>query len=191
MWIGTSTGLYLLNKKTGNYQYITMPIESSYINALYQNEEGLLYIGTCNSGLLVYNHKDKSFEHFHKNNCALISNNIYTILPNENKSLLLSTENSLASYYPDSKIFHNWTKDQGLSSDHFNPTSGTFRKNGNFIFGSTDGAIEFDKDMIISRDYKYRMVFCCSQCVPGSVQQNEAYEGALQGEFQDGKERCQ
>ncbi len=159
MWIGTSTGLYLLNKRTGNYQYITMPIESSYINALYQNEEGLLYIGTCNSGLLVYNHKDKSFEHFHKNNCALISNNIYTILPNENKSLLLSTENSLASYYPDSKIFHNWTKDQGLSSDHFNPTSGTFRKNGNFIFGSTDGAIEFDKDMIISRDYKYRMVF--------------------------------
>ena len=159
MWIGTATGLYLLDKRTGQYQHIAMPIESFYINALYQNEEGLLYIGTSNSGLLAYNFKDKSFEHFHKDNCALISNNIYTILPNDDKSLLLSTENSLTSYYPDTRIFHNWTKEQGLSSDHFNPTSGTLRKNGNFILGSTDGAIEFKKDMMIPRDYKYRMVF--------------------------------
>ena len=33
------------------------------------------------------------------------------------------------------------------------------RKNGNFIFGSTDGAIEFNKDMILPRDYKFKMVF--------------------------------
>ena len=159
MWIGTATGLNLLDKETGKYQYIAMPIESFYINALYQDKDGLLYIGTSNSGLLIYNHEKKSFEHFHKDNCALISNNIYTILSDGDKNILLSTENSLTSYYPTAKIFHNWTKEQGLKSDHFNSTSGTLRKNGNFILGSTDGAIEFDKDMMIPRDYKFQMVF--------------------------------
>ena len=119
----------------------------------------MLYIGTSNSGLLIYNHQRKSFEHFHKDNCPLISNNIYTILPDGNKSVLLSTENSLTSYYPAGKIFHNWTKEQGLKSDHFNSTSGVLRKNGNFILGSTDGAIEFHKDMMIPRNYEFKMIF--------------------------------
>lgn len=159
MWIGTATGLYLLDKETGKYQCISMPIESFYINALYQTPDSLLYIGTSNSGLLIYNHQRKSFEHFHKDNCPLISNNIYTILPDGNKSVLLSTENSLTSYYPAGKIFHNWTKEQGLKSDHFNSTSGVLRKNGNFILGSTDGAIEFHKDMMIPRNYEFKMIF--------------------------------
>lgn len=30
---------------------------------------------------------------------------------------------------------------------HFNALSGTLRRNNNFIFGSSDGAIEFNKDM--------------------------------------------
>ncbi len=141
MWIGTATGLYLLDKESGEFQYISMPIESFYINALYQSDNGLLYIGTSNSGLLIYDYENKSFEHFHKDNCPLISNNIYTILSDEDQSILLSTENSLTSYYPSEKVFHNWTKEQGLKSDHFNSASGVLRKNGNFILGSTDGAI--------------------------------------------------
>ena len=159
MWIGTATGLYLLDKETGEFQYISMPIESFYINALYQSDNNLLYIGTSNSGLLIYDYQNKSFEHFHKDNCPLISNNIYTILSDGDQSILLSTENSLTSYYPSGKIFHNWTKEQGLKSDHFNSTSGVLRKNGDFILGSTDGAIEFHKDMMIPRNYKFQMIF--------------------------------
>ena len=159
MWIGTATGLYLLDKESGEFQYISMPIESFYINALYQSDNGLLYIRTSNSGLLIYDYENKSFEHFHKDNCPLISNNIYTILSDEDQSILLSTENSLTSYYPSEKVFHNWTKEQGLKSDHFNSASGVLRKNGNFILGSTDGAIEFHKDMMIPRNYKFQMIF--------------------------------
>ena len=54
IWIGTANGLYLLEKATGKYRYITMPVESSYIYSLYQDPNGLLYIGTNNSGLLIY-----------------------------------------------------------------------------------------------------------------------------------------
>ncbi len=38
MWIGTRMGLYQLDKKSGVYQYIDLPIESLYICALYQRE---------------------------------------------------------------------------------------------------------------------------------------------------------
>ena len=51
MWIGTATGLYLLEKESGKYQRIELPVESMYIYSLYQARNGLLYIGTSGSGL--------------------------------------------------------------------------------------------------------------------------------------------
>lgn len=159
MWIGTATGLYLLEKVTGKYSYIQMPVESYYIYSLYQASDGMLYIGTNNAGLLVYDTTKNTFRHYHRDNCALISNNIYTLLSDGKGNIFLSTEHGLSTFYPAEETFHNWTKEQGLKSDHFNAASGTLRKNGNFIFGSTDGAIEFDKDMVLPRDYKFKMVF--------------------------------
>lgn len=159
MWIGTANGLYLLEKATGKYRYITLPIESSYIYSLYQAPNGLLYIGTNNSGLLIYDPARQNFEHYHKDNCALISNNIYTILSDGKDDILLSTEYGLSGFYLKEKRFHNWIKEQGLHSDHFNANSGTLRKNGNAIFGSTDGAIEFPRDMVLPREYSSRMIF--------------------------------
>lgn len=54
MWIGTRMGLYQLDKQSGVYRYIDLPVESPYICALYQREDGILYIGTRGAGLLVY-----------------------------------------------------------------------------------------------------------------------------------------
>ena len=34
MWVGTATGLFLLNRNSGEYQYILMPVESTYILSL-------------------------------------------------------------------------------------------------------------------------------------------------------------
>ncbi|WP_300701843.1 response regulator [Bacteroides sp.] len=159
MWIGTATGLYLLEKKTGKFQEVKMPVESFYIYSLAQTPDNLLYIGTNNAGLLIYNPTKNTFEHFHRDNCALISNNIYTIIYDKKRDLFLSTENGITCFNPIEKTFHNWTKEQGLKTDHFNATSGILRKNGDFVFGSTDGAVEFSKNMTLPRDYDFKMVF--------------------------------
>lgn len=159
MWIGTANGLYLLEKATGKYQYIPMPVESFYIYTLYQAPNGLLYIGTNNSGVLIYDPVKKTFEHFHTENCALISNNIYAILSDGGPSIFVSTERGLSCFNTKNKNFHNWTKEQGLRSEHFNASSGTIRKNGDIIFGSTDGAIEFNKNMVLPMDHKFKMIF--------------------------------
>ena len=159
MWIGTATGLYLLESESGKSERIKLPVESTYIYSLHQARNGSLYIGTSGSGLLIYYPDSKKFTHYHTNNCALISNNIYTILSDNDKEFLISTESGLTSFYPKLGSFHNWTREQGLMTEHFNAGSGTLCSNNHFIFGSADGAVEFDKDMEIPRSYSSKMVF--------------------------------
>lgn len=159
MWIGTATGLILLEKESGKFQRIPMPIESNYVYSLYQAKNGSLYIGTSGSGLLIYDPITKLFTHYYTDNCSLISNNIYTILSDSDEDILLSTENGLTSFYPKQKAFHNWTKEMGLMTTHFNALSGTLRRNNNFILGSADGAVEFNKNMQLPRTYSTKMIF--------------------------------
>ena len=126
MWIGTRMGLYLLDKESGIYRYIDLPIESPYICALYQREDGILYIGTRGAGLLVYDINKKKFIHqYRTDNCALISDNIYTILPRQDESLLMGTETGITIYSPQKHSFRNWTREQGLMSVNFNAGSAT------------------------------------------------------------------
>ena len=142
-----------------------------------------LYIGTNGSGVVVYNAKDNTFKHYHKDNCALISNNIYTILPESDGHILMSTENGISCFHPTEKTFHNWTKEQGLMSSCFSASSGTLRKNKGFVFGSTDGAIEFPEGTKLP-DYVYSpMILSDFQIlyqtvVPGST--NSPIEGKYQ-----------
>jgi len=159
MWIGSATGLYLLDKESGKFEHIKLPVESTYIYSLYQAKNGSLYIGTSGSGLLIYDFAQKLFTHYYSENCALISNNIYTILSDADKELLMGTENGLTSFYPQQKKFYNWTKDMGLMTTHFNALSGVLRKNNHFVFGSSEGAVEFHKDMKLPRDYSSKMIF--------------------------------
>jgi len=159
MWIGSATGLYLLDKESGKFEHIKLPVESTYIYSLYQAKNGSLYIGTSGSGLLIYDFAQKLFTHYYSENCALISNNIYTILSDADKEILMGTESGLTSFYPQQKKFYNWTKDMGLMTTHFNALSGVLRKNNHFVFGSSEGAVEFHKDMKLPRDYSSKMIF--------------------------------
>ena len=159
MWIGSATGLYLLDKESGKFEHIKLPVESTYIYSLYQAKNGSLYIGTSGSGLLIYDFAQKLFTHYNSENCALISNNIYTILSDADKEILMGTESGLTSFYPQQKKFYNWTKDMGLMTTHFNALSGVLRKNNHFVFGSSEGAVEFHKDMKLPRDYSSKMIF--------------------------------
>lgn len=159
MWIGTATGLFLLDKEAGGFERIKLPVESTYIYSIYQTKNGNLYIGTSGSGLLVYNLQTKLFTHYHTENCALISNNIYTILSDHQDHIYLSTENGLTCFSVKQKTFNNWTREQGLLTIHYNASSGTLSKNNHFLFGSSDGAVEFHKNIKIPKTYNSKMVF--------------------------------
>jgi len=159
MWIGTRMGLYLLDKESGIYRYIDLPIESPYICALYQREDGILYIGTRGAGLLVYDIDKKKFIHqYRTDNCALISDNIYTILPRQDESLLMGTETGITIYSPQKHSFRNWTREQGLMSVNFNAGSATAWNKSTLVFGGNEGAVKFPTNIQIPEPHYSRLL---------------------------------
>ncbi|KAB6295863.1 ligand-binding sensor domain-containing protein, partial [Bacteroides xylanisolvens] len=159
MWIGTRMGLYLLDKESGSYQYIDLPVESPYICALYQREDGILYIGTRGAGLLVYDINKKKFIHqYRTDNCALISDNIYTILPRQDESLLMGTETGITIYSPQKHSFRNWTREQGLMSVNFNAGSATAWNKSTLVFGGNEGAVKFPTNIQIPEPHYSRLL---------------------------------
>ncbi|MDE6162020.1 MAG: hybrid sensor histidine kinase/response regulator, partial [Bacteroides sp.] len=159
MWIGTRMGLYLLDKESGVYQYVDLPVESPYICALYQREDGILYIGTRGAGLLVYDINNKTFVHqYCTDNCALISDNVYTILPRQDKSLLMGTETSITIYSPQEHSFRNWTREQGLMSVNFNAGSATAWNKNTLVFGGNEGAVKFPTNIQIPEPHYSRLL---------------------------------
>lgn len=152
-------GLYQLDKESGIYRYVDLPVESPYICALYQRNDGILYIGTRGAGLLIYDINKKKFVHqYHTDNCALISDNIYTILPRQDKSLLMGTENGITIYSPKEHSFRNWTREQGLMSVNFNTGSATTYSKNTLVFGSNDGAVRFPTDIQIPEPHYSRLL---------------------------------
>ena len=159
MWIGTQMGLYQLDKKSGDYRYVDLPVESPYICALYQRNDSILYIGTRGSVLLVYNlYKEKFIHQYRTDNCALISNNIYTIIPRQDGNLLMGTEDGITIYSPKGHFFRNWTREQGLMSVNFNAGSATTYGKNSLVFGGNDGAVRFPIDIQIPEPHYSRLL---------------------------------
>lgn len=159
LWIGTSNGLFLLEKKSGKTRRIPLPADAYHIYSLCQTPDGILYVGTSRAGLVVYHPTTQKVEQYLKDNCALISNNIYSILYDRKDRILLATENAVSYYNPETGQFNNWTREQGLCTDHFNASSGLLSRDGKFVLGSTDGAVIFDRDYRLPGQYQSKMVF--------------------------------
>ena len=71
IWVASTKGLYILDKKSGNNRRIDMPTQSPFINTLHQDKKGNLYIGT-NEGLLIFDPQSGTFEHLHKENSSIL-----------------------------------------------------------------------------------------------------------------------
>ena len=165
LWVGTRSGLYILNKIDDSVTKVHLPMGSTLVYTLYQDKKDGLFIGTSNSGLLYYDLNSHIFKHYHMNNSSLISNNIYMLLAHEDinddeESIIISTENGISRLYLKDEEFKNWTKDQGLFNSNFNALSGAYLKQSrSFILGSNNGAIKFLPNKSKNPPYKNKLVF--------------------------------
>ena len=160
LWIGTVNGLYLFNKRKKEMREMLPSADMGTVNTIYQDGNQTTYIGTHGSGIWIYQNQSGNLTNYYTDNSALICNNIYCILPSNNKhELILSTENELVCFNTKERIFQNWTKEQGLLSTKFNTASGIKTHKGVFAFGSDDGLIIIRDSIHLPYQFQSKLVF--------------------------------
>ena len=160
LWLGTINGLYKFNKLQKKIQQVNLSSNLGSINSIYQADGSTTYIGTHGNGLWVYNSPTGKLTNYKTYNSALISNNIFCILPSKKKNeLLISTENELVCFNAQENIFQNWTKEQGLPTNKFNTSSGIRTRKGDIILGSEDGMIIIKDTISLPRNFQSKLVF--------------------------------
>lgn len=121
-------------------------MNSNNINDIYIDEEKRIWIANYPEGITIIDNRYKSYnwiKHSIGNRQSLVNDQVHSVIEDSDGDLWFGTSNGISCFHPTEKTFHNWTKEQGLMSSCFSASSGTLRKNKGFVFGSTDGAIEF------------------------------------------------
>lgn len=159
LWVGTIDGLFLFDRNTQKLKRYNCGFQIGCVTTIYQSADGrTTYIGTYGNGLFIIDTRTGRTEHFHKENCGLENNNIYTIVPNKYDDLFLGTENGLTLYDHTKRKFIIWTKEQGLLAASFNQDAGIRTKDGKLIFGTNEGAILLNDSTSLIEDFNSHMV---------------------------------
>ena len=160
LWVGTVNGIYKFNKQLKEFQQEPLLTDMGAVNTIYQANDELTYIGTHGSGLCVYNNHTGELKTYDTNNSALLSNNIFCILPSTSEGeLIISTENALVCFNTQEERFQNWTKEQGMLSENFSTSAGVKTHKGKILFGCEDGLIYIEDSIKLPREFKSKLVF--------------------------------
>ena len=123
-------------------------------NILELDEEHLL-IGTRENGLFIINKKTK--KHITKIN-GLLSNDIRSLILDNNKHIWIGTDKGLNYLDFDEKTIYKYTTKEGLISNIFNLKACDKTKDGWIFFGTQNGLVYFHPDSIKNQQIKHSLV---------------------------------
>jgi signal transduction histidine kinase/DNA-binding response OmpR family regulator len=154
LWIGTHHGLYkyIHNRETFK-RYLHDPndsnsLSSSNIGYICEDKDGILWLGTL-GGLNRFDPKSDTFTHYTKED-GLPSNRVQGILEDkDNNALWLSTYEGISRFDLSTKEFRNFDASHGLTGKRLTG-SVLETKNGEFLFGGSNGLNIFHPDDLLS-----------------------------------------
>lgn len=160
LWIGTINGVFVFDKLKKQAIPLDTEFDIQCINMIYNDPSGnYTYFGTYGDGLFIFEKKTGKVTRYYDENCGLISNNIYSIVPDRNGNLYLGTENGLSFFDIKANKFINWTKEQGLLAASFNPNAAIHSRDGYMIFGSNEGVIVLSDSIQLPETFSSHMIF--------------------------------
>lgn len=145
LWVGTSTGLYLVTIDYSKYplgisvkknEKVPYSIRSILMNG------SSLWIATHTQGVIKYNYEDNVVEQISETD-GLSNNTVYSIVPGANNDLWFGTFNGLSRYDTINKQFLNYFDYDGLADNEFNSSSQLVAKNGQIFLGGQNGVSSF------------------------------------------------
>jgi ligand-binding sensor domain-containing protein/signal transduction histidine kinase/DNA-binding response OmpR family regulator len=113
--IGTWKGLFKYNRQTEDFSPV--PLFDAPIQALWEDEQGTLWVCTQGKGVIYYNPLTKqsgSLLHDAKDSNSLCNNHVNGVFEDSRNNLWFATEGGLCKYQKDKKIFTRYTTKNGL-----------------------------------------------------------------------------
>jgi len=148
LWIGTETdGIAYFDIEKGTFTNYRQngdgnSLSSDRIKSLYYGLNGRLWVGTNGDGLNAFDIKNERFRRYTVEQ-GLANNVIYSILPDENGNLWLSSNKGITKFVPGDTFeaipeITNYTNYAGLATE-FNTGASYKDDKGNLYFGGLDG----------------------------------------------------
>ncbi len=145
LWLAsTSQFLRKLNPMTGESFSFRHSLKDTLgvlndndIRSLYEDNEGVLWVGTNQGGLNRLDPNTNTFTAFTKHD-GLPSNHIAGILSDKKGNLWLSTHKGICRFNPKTKSYRNYDQSEGLQDNEFHDVYAMSKK-GELLFGGPNG----------------------------------------------------
>ncbi len=167
LWIGTfNGGLDRLDRESapgaGAGQFVHYPndpndphsLSHNTVLSIYQDREGVLWVGTAGGGLNKLDRATGTFTRYREKD-GLPNDYVYGILEQDlspgggERSLWLSTNKGLSQFNSQTETFKNYDVRDGLQSNEFNMSAYHKSSSGEMFFGGIHGVNAFYPDDVI------------------------------------------
>ena len=127
-------------------------ISHNFVLCIYEDREGILWIGTAYGGLNRFDRSGNQFALFTEEQ-GLPNNVVMGILEDESGNLWLSTNKGISRFSPETGHFQNYDQSEGLQSNEFNYHAFYKSRDGEMFFGGINGFNAFFPNRIKSNNY--------------------------------------
>lgn len=149
MFIATfHKGLFLYKQKTQSWHHFlhtetnANSLAYNKTTSIFEDSKKRIWITTEGGGFSLFDKATSTFNTFNSLN-GLVNNVVYQIQEDSEGHLWLSTNAGIVKFNPETKIFKNYTINNGLKTNQFNYKSSYKEENGTLYFGSVDGFVRF------------------------------------------------
>ncbi|NTW32047.1 MAG: histidine kinase [Bacteroidetes bacterium] len=127
-------------------------LSSNRVFGIFEDSEGVLWIGTMGGGLNRFDRKTGLFKHYTEKD-GLANNMVYCILEDNAGNLWMTTNNGISKFNVKTETFVNYDIKDGVQSSEFNQNAALKTKNGLFFLGGMNGFNAFDPLKIVQNHF--------------------------------------
>lgn len=152
LWVGTNgQGLYCIDSSTHEIKGWTAEtqkhLNDDYITCLYQDSSHKIWLGTNNDGLHYIDPLDLKIRSL-DNELSLPKSSICSMIEDRIGNLWVSTSEGLYKLNMQRNALIRYTSEDGLPTNQFNFDSSIQARNGLLYFGSVNGLISFNPEVL-------------------------------------------
>jgi len=152
IWVGSIKGLVRINPLTKKFEIFNREnseLKNDRIISIYQDEDGILILGTYGGGIQVFDPINLTNQAFTKED-GLCDNFVCGIIPIDKNHYWLSTFDGIAYWDRSLGVFTNFDESHGFSVMEFNRYAYYQSDNGDIFVGNVNGANRFRTDYLIN-----------------------------------------